>query len=98
MDALCRRGGTARVSAVFLCRCRLVVLPGGALRVGLHVLGRCDLLGMGCRCATMMVRTAKRHGRGCGALSGNRQNQQPDQKRPNQQTYPSPLQQAAASV
>ncbi len=79
--------------------CHLMV-PGCALPVAMvvRVLGRPGLLGGGgCRTA-MVVRAAERHGRGSSALSGNRQNQQPDQKRSNQQTHPFTLPQPRGGV
>ncbi len=98
VDALYGRGRPARVNAVFMRRCS-VVAPANALRgeLRMRVPGRRHLLAMGA-CRATVVRTAKRHGRGSSALSGNRQNQQPDQKRSNQQTHPSTLQQAVAGV
>ena len=102
MNARRRRGEFARVGAVVWCRCRLVVVPVGALRVGLRLnmlsAGHLHLPGMGGRRAAMVVGTAERHGRGGSALCGYRQNQQPDQKRPNQQTHASTLPQAAVGV
>ena len=76
------------------------MVPGGALPIAMvaQKLGRSGLLGAGgCR-AAMVVRAAERHGHGSSTLSGNRQNQQPDQKRSNQQTHPFTLQQAASGV
>ena len=92
------RAGRRRVDLIGL-GCHLMV-PGCALPVAMVArgLGGSGLLcAGGCR-ATMVIRPAKGHGRGSSALSGNRQNQQPDQERSNQQTHAMTLQQAVSGV
>ena len=76
------------------------MVPGSALSIAMvaRVLGRSGLRGAGGSRAAKVVRAAERHGHGSSALSGNRQNQQPNQERSNQQTHPSTLQQAVSGV
>ena len=84
----CCRAGQS--SDVFIGRTRHAMVTSGAFSaaVVVRVHGRCGWRGAAvCFRAAVVVRPAERHDRSYGTLGRNRQNQQPDQKRPNQQTH-----------
>ncbi len=88
---LLRRRRTCRVRRRLFVSvvCHVVVLmtTAGVASAVLMLYQRALLHGGG-RFATVVVRTAERHGHGSGTLRGDRQHKQPEQKRSDQQPHP----------